>query len=650
MDEHASQAAVGGPSLAPAPCSPSARAESVPKSGLEIFGKRWADRASAVDDVQHMAYGVNKRLTVYSEQSGSKRVVLVCPARLKKDVSGKKRVDGEVPCKVQAVLLKSKAARNSAAPWPLSEAGTTFDHTSCGEDSGHAPARMVKRLASFTGALQADKGATKEVMNTALRGAGVTISKSALYRARGQATSEDEAAFAHKFQLLEPYCQEFNKTKANGYAEVRFADDGKTFSAMTIVFRGMAGLVQAGVQHVSFIDMAHSKSNLYTGQHFAMVGAGADNKVSPMAWGVCPIENATEYIGHFNAMFKLQSGEWHESMEGWMDNEKHTQIADRMKGIPLAQGACMSSATRMACTKHLIANARATKTVSNKFMDGMVWAIQGATTEEGYKEAMVKLTRASPTAATFFEEIEPALWCLWPHIDSRPLFGHRTSNFVEGYNAWLLQARSEGPLGAADKVTAKVMADLSSRRRAARERHAAGHLLTKHAQREYDLEALKSARYEVLMSSDTLGFVTGTQSVALTRRKVDLAAKTCSCGHWFQKKIPCRHAIRTAKCAGLLDGGGAEKFKEWIHSSVHPGYRMDKYLHALERAKVELVDVDKLEPDGSTLPSVAVKQAGRPRKKRLRAQSEDGSGGAKKHYKCGKCGGLGHNQRHCTGG
>ena len=391
MDEHASQAAVGGPPLAPAPCSPSARAESVPKSGLEIFGKRWADRASAVDDVQHMAYGVNKRLTVYSEQSGGKRVVLVCPARLKKDASGKKRVDGEVSCKVQAVLLKSKAARNSAAPWPPSEGGATFDHTSCGEDSGHAPARMVKRLASFTGALQADKGATKEVMNTAPRGAGVTISKSALYRARGQATSEGEAAFAHKFQLLEPYCQEFNKTKANGYAEVRFADDGKTFSAMTIVFRGMAGLVQAGVQHVSFIDMAHSKSNLYTGQHFAMVGADADNKVSPMAWGVCPIEGAAEYVNHLQAVSRMAPRAGRESIGDWMQDAAHTQIADRQKGIPAAQEKVIPNATRMVCTKHLIGNARANKGVSNKFHDSMVWAAKGGGVRGGpprsYEEA-----------------------------------------------------------------------------------------------------------------------------------------------------------------------------------------------------------------------------------------------------------------------
>ena len=58
---HVNQAAVGGPPLAPAPCSPKARSESVPKSELEIFSKRWKERKSAVDDVQHMAYGVNKK-------------------------------------------------------------------------------------------------------------------------------------------------------------------------------------------------------------------------------------------------------------------------------------------------------------------------------------------------------------------------------------------------------------------------------------------------------------------------------------------------------------------------------------------------------------------------------------------------------------
>lgn len=49
---HANQTAVGGPPLTPTPCSPKAKSESVPKSGLEIFAKRWPDQKSTVDNVQ----------------------------------------------------------------------------------------------------------------------------------------------------------------------------------------------------------------------------------------------------------------------------------------------------------------------------------------------------------------------------------------------------------------------------------------------------------------------------------------------------------------------------------------------------------------------------------------------------------------------
>ena len=54
-----------------------------------------------------------------------------------------------MPCKAQVTLLKSLAKANAAAPWVLSERGTVFDHTSCGESAGNAAGRHVQRLDAF---------------------------------------------------------------------------------------------------------------------------------------------------------------------------------------------------------------------------------------------------------------------------------------------------------------------------------------------------------------------------------------------------------------------------------------------------------------------------------------------------------------------
>ena len=74
---------------------------------------------------------------------------------------------------------------------------------------------------------------------------------------------------------------------------------------------------------------------------------------------------------------------------------------------------------------------------------------------------------------------------------------------------------------------------------------------------------------------------------------------------------------------------------------------MKSYYKALQRASLQLVDHDALEPDGSGLPNLAVNQAGRPRKRRMRSKAEGEGGRPKKVYKCGICHQAGHDKRNC---
>ena len=80
--------------------------------------------------------------------------------------------------------------------------------------------------------------------------------------------------------------------------------------------------------------------------------------------------------------------------------------------------------------------------------------------------------------------------------------------------------------------------------------------------------------------------------------------------------------------------------------SVHSGYLMVKYHQALQRASLQLVDLDALRPDGKGTVNDAVKQAGRPRKRRIRSQCE-GRENPPKEQRCGGCGEVGHNKRSC---
>lgn len=554
--DHGRQPVVGGARLAADAPSPSAKSTEAKQGELPIFEERWAGRESAVTGAQHWANGRSKKLVIYKKGSGGKRVVLVCPARLVKPEGAKTAtIDAGVACGAQMALLRSKAKSKAAAPWFLSKGASKVDHTSCGQDAGMATARVARRLAGFAGALAADKGATKGTLQAALTAGGIRMSKPAMYRAKTAVIDEDSKTHAGKFQLLEPFVDEFNKAAVNGKGEVRF-DEGSRFSGVTLVSRGNCDLVMAGPQHVSFIDMAHSKSNLCRGQHFAMVGCDAGNKVTVMGWGLRPIESAAEYVKHLAVMLEMEpAADGDGDLNAWLKSPDHTQFAGRAKGIPMAQQMAYPDAKRMACTKHLITNARADPKVSNKFTGGMVWAIQGQMTEEGYNAAFEKLEKSPPAAATYFRSIEPGLWCLWPQVlAGRPLRGHKTNNFVESRNSWLLEARSGGPLGAADKVCAKVMSELTSRRKEAKKRFDEGHILTRFAESKHEEESIKAPLHDAQLPTDTLGYATGAQGAGEKRRAVDLANKTCSCNYWAQHKRPCRHAIAVAKKAGLIEG------------------------------------------------------------------------------------------------
>ena len=189
------------------------------------------------------------------------------------------------------------------------------------------------------------------------------------------------------------------------------------------------------------------------------------------------------------------------------------------------------------------------------------------------------------------------------------------------------------------------MAELSSRRKAAIEWHSKGHILTKFAEATHENEKLRSCRYEVQLSSQSIGYATGTQGPRAKRHKVNLEEKTCTCSFWFQRKIPCRHAIAVAKEAGLITD--AAPCKEWIYFSVAPGRHMEQCLCALQQATVELVDIGALERDKKTLPGLAAGQPGRPRKKRIRSNGESVSGGPPKARKCSLCSKCGHTKRAC---
>lgn len=148
-------------------------------------------------------------------------------------------------------------------------------------------------------------------------------------------------------------------------------------------------------------------------------------------------------------------------------------------------------------------------------------------------------------------------------------------------------------------------------------------------------EQLKEASdYVVTHSSDDVAFVARI-SHPLKQRRVDVRGSTCSCTTWRQQRIPCRHLI-----AILVQRRTTDR----IFELVGPSHTIASYEQSL--GSLEVLEDISLASDPTIQPAPFVRQAGRPKKRRIRSQGETG-GKARKAYRCTRCGTVGHNKKTC---
>ena len=90
--------------------------------------------------------------------------------------------------------------------------------------------------------------------------------------------------------------------------------------------------------------------------------------------------------------------------------------------------------------------------------------------------------------------------------------------------------------------------------------------------------------------------------------------------------------------------------KAWYTHSMQSFYLVENYAAAYANAAVFLPEIEIFEADGTTKPAVRVKQAGRPRVKRIRSRDGlwgDGTQPRKKRYRCSTCGSFERTRNWC---
>ena len=417
---------------------------------------------------------------------------------------------------------------------------------------------------------------------------------------------------------------------------------------MTVIYESSVRLwLGAGQKDITMMDMAHSKHEKFKGQHWGLTSMDGDRRIITIAWGLCTIENEQTYTTFLKDLqrFKLDGVS---VIKEAMDRSDHVNFSDRFKGIPAAQKSVFPSMRAKNCLKHMIPNIAKAPGVSNfnPHAQGFFWKAGTAVTKHAFLAAMEELKKVCPGAVTYLNKIGDEKWALYPDATTQALYGHKCSNLIESRNSTYVPARGMAPLRVLDNITEVVMKDISDKRAAATKRYngGGGHLLTKWAADQYEQQRSLSSHYTVTGSSEHVFFVdVGSGG----RHRVDLQQNTCACSFWKQWGLPCRHAIAAANSDGRMGD-----FNEFITWAFDPMYLMVNYTKALKDTICEVIDLATLTPDGITKPNLNVKQAGRPRTRRIRSSGATAAdGGTTRRGRvqtCNSCGTTGHNERTCT--
>ncbi|CAI9288715.1 unnamed protein product [Lactuca saligna] len=167
------------------------------------------------------------------------------------------------------------------------------------------------------------------------------------------------------------------------------------------------------------------------------------------------------------------------------------------------------------------------------------------------------------------------------------------------------------------------------------------------------LDGVKKAasQYTCIFNGAEKTQVTGTMGEQFV---VNWRDRNCSCMNWEITGIPCSHLVSAIWDKVEHGEKNVPPLEEW----VHPCYRLSTW-NEMYKYKVQPINGRSVSPKSdcpkTLTPPKHTKQAGRPKKKRKRAQTEEPNNEGKSLTRkfltvtCSKCKNKGHNSRSCKG-
>ena len=268
------------------------------------------------------------------------------------------------------------------------------------------------------------------------------------------------------------------------------------------------------------------------------------------------------------------------------------------------------------------------KNVNTKFktkLGGKIWAAAKALHVEEFNKIMEEISDLHEEASIYLSEIPSATWTLSKCPRSR--FGHLTSNTSESLNSWLCDERLVEPFDAIILFVRRVNMLYYNRRTT----YSSIQAMLPSSTTQQLQSIINKCRSRIVYQVNESVFEVKSNNGSF--RIVDLTLLTCTCKQFQEYGLPCVHA-----CAAILKA--CKQPSQFVHTTYHITTLQNVY-----KESVQPVDVETCFFDNKTLPPAMIKQAGRPRKIRLRSRGETAP---EDQLTCGKCGEKGHNIRTCS--
>jgi MuDR family transposase/MULE transposase domain/SWIM zinc finger len=370
----------------------------------------------------------------------------------------------------------------------------------------------------------------KEIATDLRREHGVSISYSQAWRSKERSIADIRGSVENAYHRLPAYCHQIIQSNPGSVAQFE-TDERKRFQRIFVSYYAYIRGFMSGCRPLLGLDGTHLKGK-YLGILLCATGIDADGALFPLASGIVDAENHENLLWFLSQLREL----WDLTLKTLCEL---TILSDRQKGLIEAVRTQFPGASHGFCMRHLSENFR--KESKNPSLISLLWKAAYAQTQTKFEQVIFEIELISVDAAQWVLRCSPSLWASFCFEGKR--YGHLTSNIVESFNSWILEARELPILNLLEKIRQQLMVWFTERRRRGSQMQS---ILTPSVDSKVAVAINKARRHQVLRAND-VEFEVITDCITCA---VNISISKCSCKSWQQSGIPCSHAV-----AALLTDG-----------------------------------------------------------------------------------------------